>query len=105
MYLGTYKKGEKVWVTACTHKFEDGEQFVSNVSGYYLLVGALFTTAVSLTFNVFNSEIGVKYAEIDTTSLAEGVYTALIEAQVDGVNANQIVYFGVRDLVTVYMPD
>lgn len=105
MYLGNYKKGEKVWIPATTHKFETGQELAATVTGYYLKVGAAFGTAVTLTFNNFNSETGVYYAEIDTTSLDESNYIALIEATVDIVIANQLVYFGVRELVTVYLPD
>ena len=105
MYLGNYKVGEKVWIPATTHKFETGQELAATVTGYYLKVGAAFGSAVALTFNIFNEETGVYYAEVDTTGFDESNYIALIEATVDGVVANQIVYFGVRELVTVYMPD
>lgn len=105
MFLGNYRVTEKVWIPATTHKFETGEEFAATVTGYYLLVGAAFGTAVALTFNIFNSETGVYYAEIDTTSLAEGNYIALIEATVDTRVANQIVFFGVRSQYGIYAPD
>jgi len=105
MYLGNYKVGEKVWIPACTHKFETGQEIVAAVTGYYLKVGAAFGTKVALTFNIFDAQTGVYYAEIDTAAFDESNYVALVEATVDTVIANQLVYFGVRDLVTVYMPD
>ena len=105
MYLGNYKIGEKVWIPATTHKFETGQEFSATVTGYYLLVGAAFGSAVALTFNIFNTETGVYYAEIDTTGFTEGNYIVLVEATIDGVVANQMFYFGVRGLVSVYLPD
>ena len=105
MFLGRYTKGDKVWIPACTHKFETGEEYNATVTGYYLKVGAGFGTAVSLTFNVFNSETGVYYAEIDTTGFDEAVYIALVEAIVDTRSANQLVYFSVYEQYGIYAPD
>lgn len=105
MYIGRYEVGEKVWITATCHKFETGQEYNATVTGYYLKVGAGFGTAVALTFNVFNSETGVYYAEIDTTGFDEGNYIALIEADVDGKICNQIQIFGVREQYGIYAPD
>jgi hypothetical protein len=105
MHLGTYRKGEKVWIPATTHKFETGEEYSATVTGYYLLVGAGFGTAVTLTFNIFNTETGCYYAEIDTTGFTEGNYIALVEATVDTRIANQMHFFGVRSQYGIYGPD
>ena len=102
MNLGSYVPGEKVWVVVCCHKFETGQEFASTVTGYYLKVGALFTSKVSLTFNLMDSETGIYYAEIDTIAFTEGVYMAVCEATVDTVLANTVFFFGVRKRYALY---
>ncbi|MEE8341918.1 MAG: hypothetical protein V3R52_07460 [Candidatus Neomarinimicrobiota bacterium] len=104
MFLGRYVAGDKVWITACCHKFETGEEFTSAVTGYYLLVGAAFGTAVTLTFALMNSETGIYYEEIDTTGFSDGTYMAVIEATIDGVSANVIQFFEVRTVYGRYAP-
>ncbi len=102
MFLGISKKGSKIWIPATTHKFETGVENAATVTGYYLKVGAAFGTAVSLTFNLFNSETGVYYAEIDTTGFDEGTYIALVEANVETILANQIHFFTISQFFGSY---
>jgi len=105
MFLGRYVAGDKVWITACCHKFETGVELAAAVTGYYLLVGAAFGTAVALNFNLMNAETGIYYAEIDTTAFDDGTYMAVIEALVDNVPANLIQFFEVREIYGRYAPD
>jgi len=102
MFIGEYLLGEKVWVCATTHKFTTGQELASTVTGYYLKVGDAFGSAVALTFNIFNAETGIYYAEIDTTGFAKGTYVVVVEANVDTVIANQMQYFSVRGGVGIY---
>lgn len=102
MNLGSYVPGEKVWVVVCCHKFETGQEYASTVTGYYLKVGAAFGSAVSLTFNIMNSETGIYYAEIDTTGFDESNYIAVCEANVNGVLANAVHFFNVRKKYALY---
>lgn len=105
MFIGRYVAGDTVWITVCTHKFETGVEFASAVTGYYLLVGAGFGTAVALNFNIMNTETGIYYAIIDTTGFDEGSYMAVVEALVDNVPANIIQFFEVRQVYGRYAPD
>ena len=105
MFLGRYVVGEKVWVTVCCHKFETGEEYASTVTGWYIKVGDGFGSKVALTFNLMDSETGIYYAEIDTTGFDEAMYMAVIEAQVDTVNANAIHFFEVREMYSRYADD
>ncbi|GAG94989.1 unnamed protein product [marine sediment metagenome] len=104
MYLGRYVAGDKVWITACCHKFETGQELESAVTGYYLKVGAAFGTAVALNFNLMNAETGIYFAEIDTTAFDDAPYMAVLEAVVDGVAANLIQFFEVRTVYGRYAP-
>lgn len=104
MFIGRYVAGDKVWITVCAHKFETGAELEAEVTGYYLLVGAAFETAVELEFNQMNAETGIYYAEIDTTELDEGAYIAIVEAVIDLVPANIIRFFEVREVYGRYAP-
>lgn len=105
MFLGRYVAGDTVWITVCCHKFETGVELAAAVTGYYLKVGAAFGTAVVLNFNLMNAETGIYYAEIDTTAFDDASYMAVIEAEVDGVLANLIQFFEVREIYGRYAPD
>lgn len=105
MYLGRYEEGEKVWIPVTTHKFETGNEEPATITGYYLKVGDSFVNAVSLTFEIFNSEIGVYYAEIDTTGFDESNYIVLVEAIINGKECNQMHIFSVREQYGIYAPD
>lgn len=104
MFIGRYVASDTVWITACCHKFETGEELASAVTGYYLKVGAAFGTAVALTFNLMNAETGIYYAIIDTTAFDDAAYMAVIEAVVDSVPANLIQFFEVRTVYGRYAP-
>ena len=102
MQLGNYIPADKVWIPATLHKFETGEEIAGTVAGYYLLVGAGFGTKVNLTFNIFNAETGIYYAEIDTTAFTEGVYIVKVTATIDSKEMNQFHFFTVRQNYAVY---
>lgn len=95
MYYGAYKKGQKVWIFANTHKFETGQRYDAAVTGYFLRVGSDPASKVSLTFNKFDGETGIYYAEVDTSNLEPAIYLAITKATIDTIQATQSGYFEV----------
>lgn len=96
-FIGSYAKGEHVWVPAITVSgIAGGKADPSSCTGYYQKVSAAAPGAgTPLIFNKFNAETGGYYADIDTSPLAVGMYMAFVEATVGAISNNTMYTFAV----------
>lgn len=96
MFLGEFRKDEKVFVSVATHKFETGEQFNGTVEGYYVRKAEILGDRVPITFQIMEDEIGIYYSEIDVSALQGGKYLVVMKATIDTVIAQTVDYFSIK---------
>lgn len=96
MFLGEFRKGQKVFVTVATHKFETGDEFNGTIEGYYVSKADILGDRVGISFTIMEDEIGLYYSEISTDLLVGGIYLVVIKATIDTVIAKTLDYFSIR---------
>lgn len=96
MFLGEFRKDEKVPVVVATHKFETGGQFNGVVAGYYVKKADILGDRVPIVFTLMEDEIGIYLSDIDISGLSGGIYLIVIKATIDTVIAQTVDYFSIK---------